>query len=63
MRFFTIAFLTAAVTALPNSEVAFKAYKRSIDEAPILDARINAHQAEGRSVNLSPQNNNRMGTS
>ncbi|KAK4455343.1 hypothetical protein QBC34DRAFT_420150 [Podospora aff. communis PSN243] len=61
MRFFTIPLLVAATSALPSSEVAFKAYKRSLDDAPILDARINAHQAEGRSVNLSPQNNNLMG--
>jgi hypothetical protein len=76
MRFFSVALLlVAAVTALPNAgnaEVAFKANaaearaapladKRSADDAPILDARIDAHQAEGRSVNLSPQNNRRMG--
>ncbi|GAB1316924.1 hypothetical protein MFIFM68171_07134 [Madurella fahalii] len=30
------------------------------DDAPILDARIDAHEKEGRTVNLSPHNN-RMG--
>ncbi|KAK0625911.1 hypothetical protein B0T14DRAFT_508756 [Immersiella caudata] len=62
MRFFSVvALLVAAVAALPNAETAFEAQKRSIKDAPILDAMINAHQAEGRSVNLSPQNNNRIG--
>jgi hypothetical protein len=63
MRFFGVALLIAAVAALPNAEVAFQVDKRSVDDAPFLDARIDAHQAKGRSANLSPQNNNRMGRS
>jgi hypothetical protein len=73
MRFFSVTLLlVAAVTALPNAGNAFNAKaaearvapladKRSADDGPILDARIDAHNAEGRSVNLSPQNNHRMG--
>lgn len=78
MRFFNVLLALAALaTALPQAEVAerdlvslkaksaeadFQAVAARDDAGPILDARIDAHEQEGRSVNLSPANNPRDGT-